>query len=344
QHGDRHRRLSPRHRRVASHQIVERAEQAPPAFRPVAAALSHCVAPAIYRQRPCEALGGVPRRQSAGRGQRRTARRRRPSHGGEDHSPPDDGRNCRLRGSDSQSFRHRRVRFRTRTRHAPAVAAWREALCHRNLGACHSGRCRPARRPARRFRRRARTPCRPCRAGASFSAPTARPGRSAIAGAAPAQSCGAVTMLRPQRPRGALNFAVTWLGYFVLVARALGPSGYGMVASVFALLVVFGAFAGWGSDHVLIRNVTEAPERFGRYFGNALLQITATLLPLGLLVYATQSFVIGMAPLALALFVVGDLFFGRLHVLATCCFMAFERGTDLLLINIAFSLIRLVAC
>ena len=161
-------------------------------------------------------------------------------------------------------------------------------------------------------------------------------------------------MLRPQRPRGALNFAVTWLGfivrlvgqlgYFLLVARALGPSGYGMVASVFALLVVFGAFSGWGSDHVLIRNVTEAPERFGRYFGNALLQITATLLPLGLLVYATQSFVIGMAPLALALFVVGDLFFGRLHVLATCCFMAFERGTDLLLINIAFSLIRLVAC
>jgi len=161
-------------------------------------------------------------------------------------------------------------------------------------------------------------------------------------------------MARPQRSRGALNFAVTWLGfivrlvgqlgYFLLVARALGPSGYGMVASVFALLVVFGAFSGWGSDHVLIRNVTEAPERFGRYFGNALLQLAVTLLPLGLLVYATQSVVIGMAPLAVALFVVGDLFFGRLHVLATCCFMAFERGADLLLINIAFSLIRLVAC
>ena len=117
----------------------------------------------------------------------------------------------------------------------------------------------------------------------AFSRPPRAGAAPPMLGAAPAQRRGAVTMLRPQRPRGALNFAVTWLGfivrlvgqlgYFLLVARALGPSDYGMVASVFALLVVFGAFAGWGSDHVLIRNVTEAPERFGRYFGNALMQI-----------------------------------------------------------------------
>ncbi|MGH6981604.1 MAG: oligosaccharide flippase family protein, partial [Stellaceae bacterium] len=175
-----------------------------------------------------------------------------------------------------------------------------------------------------------------------------------IARAAAPQSRGAVIMSRPGRPRGALNFAVTWLGfivrlvgqlgYFLIVARALGPHDYGMVASVFALLIVFGAFAGWGSDHILIRAVTAAPERFGRYYGNALIQTAVTVLPLGLLVYGTQSVVIGMAPLALAAFALGDLLFGRLHVLATCCFMAFERGGDLLLINAAFSLIRLLAC
>jgi O-antigen/teichoic acid export membrane protein len=153
---------------------------------------------------------------------------------------------------------------------------------------------------------------------------------------------------------GAANFAVTWisfvirlvgqLGYFLLVARALGPHDYGMVASVFALLIVFGAFAGWGSDHVLIRHVSVTPDRFGNYFGNALIQNAATVLPLGLIVFGAQSLTVGMAPLAFAIFALGELFFARLYVVAVSCFMAYERGGDLFLINSCFSLVRLATC
>jgi O-antigen/teichoic acid export membrane protein len=154
--------------------------------------------------------------------------------------------------------------------------------------------------------------------------------------------------------RGTVNFAVTWisfvirltgqLGYFLLVARALGPHDYGMVASVFALLVVFGAFAGWGSDHVLIRHVTATPDRFGDYFGNALIQTAITALPLGLIVFGAQSLTVGMTPLAFAIFALGELFFARLYAIAVAAFMAFERGGDLFVINSGFSLIRLAAC
>lgn len=164
---------------------------------------------------------------------------------------------------------------------------------------------------------------------------------------------GAVIDPAAGRLRGPLNFGVTWLsfivklvgqlGYFLLVARALGPHDYGVVASVTALLMVFGSFAGWGSDHILIRHVTAAPERFGAYFGNALFQTVATALPLGLIVYVAQDVTIGMAPLAFAAFAVGELFFVRLHVLAVSCFMAFERGGDLMVLNAGFSLLRLVA-
>jgi O-antigen/teichoic acid export membrane protein len=164
----------------------------------------------------------------------------------------------------------------------------------------------------------------------------------------------AVAAQSSRRGRGVLNFGVTWisfiirlagqLGYFLLVARALGPHDYGMVASVFALLVVFGSFSSWGSDHILIRTVTAAPERFRDYFGNALLMTAATVLPLGLFVYGAQAVAVGMAPLPFAAFAVGELFFTRLLACSVACFMAFERGGDLFVVNSFFSLTRLGTC
>jgi O-antigen/teichoic acid export membrane protein len=159
---------------------------------------------------------------------------------------------------------------------------------------------------------------------------------------------------RPGRFRGFANFAITWLsflirlvgqvGYFLLVARALGPHDYGMVASVFALLVVFGSFSSWGADHVLIRTVTKAPEKFRDYFGHGLIMTAATALPLGVLVLGVQSLAVGMPLLAFAAFAAGELFFARLHAVSVACFLAFERGSDLLVINGFFSLMRVATC
>jgi O-antigen/teichoic acid export membrane protein len=165
---------------------------------------------------------------------------------------------------------------------------------------------------------------------------------------------GAVTGPPSRRLGGALNFGVTWasfivrlggqLGYFLLVARGLGPHDYGMVASVFALLVVIGSFSSWGSDHILIRTVTKTPERFRDYFGNTLIMTAATAVPLALLVYGAQTFAVGMAVLPFAAFAIGELFFGRLLAVSVSCFMSFERGTDLLVINSFFSGMRIATC
>ncbi|HEY5209774.1 MAG TPA: polysaccharide biosynthesis C-terminal domain-containing protein [Stellaceae bacterium] len=153
---------------------------------------------------------------------------------------------------------------------------------------------------------------------------------------------------------GVRNFAVTWfsfivrlvgqLGYFLLIARGLGPHNYGMVASVIALLTVSSAVCGWGSDHVLIRHVTVAPERFGAYFGNALLQNAVTALPLGLLAFGAQYLMVGMATWAFVAFALGELLFARLHVVAVAAFMAFERGNDLFVLNAGFGMLRVAAC
>jgi O-antigen/teichoic acid export membrane protein len=154
--------------------------------------------------------------------------------------------------------------------------------------------------------------------------------------------------------RGALNAGVTWmgfvvrlvgqLGYFLLVARALGPHDYGMVASVTALLVVTASFAGWGADHVLIRHVTAAPERFADCFGHALIMIVATALPLAAIAYGVQYLAIGMEVLPFAAFALGELVLVRFNAVAVAGFMAFERGRDLLIVNSIVSLIRLGAC
>jgi O-antigen/teichoic acid export membrane protein len=154
--------------------------------------------------------------------------------------------------------------------------------------------------------------------------------------------------------QGALNFGVTWvgfvirligqLGYFLLVARALGPHDYGLVASATALLVVIAAFAGWGGDHVLIRHVTATPERFADYFGHAMILIGVTLLPLALVGYGLEWAMIGMAALPFAAFAFGELVLQRINATLIAAFMAFERGRDLLLVNSLVSVVRLAAC
>ena len=154
--------------------------------------------------------------------------------------------------------------------------------------------------------------------------------------------------------RRSTNTGVTWasflvrlvgqLGYFLLVARALGPHGYGIVASTTAILIIAASFAGWGADHILIKHVTAAPEKFSEYFGNALILTAATLLPLALVTYGISYFAVGMAPLAFAAFAVGELFWTRIHAILVAAFMAFEKGTGLFVVNTTFSFVRLATC
>src|SRR5277367_475342 len=60
-------------------------------------------------------------------------------------------------------------------------------------------------------------------------------------------------------------------GYFILIARALGPGEYGAFVGTVALIALVAPFGGLGSGNLLVKNVSRNRELFGEYWGNALL-------------------------------------------------------------------------
>ncbi len=63
--------------------------------------------------------------------------------------------------------------------------------------------------------------------------------------------------------------------YFILIARLLGPSEYGMYAGAFALTSIIGQYSGMGSGTLFLRYVTADPRQFSVYWGNILMTTTA---------------------------------------------------------------------
>ena len=61
--------------------------------------------------------------------------------------------------------------------------------------------------------------------------------------------------------------------YFIIIARTLGVQQYGAFVSVTALINIFVPFASWGSEHILVKNVSRERSLFAEYWGNALLII-----------------------------------------------------------------------
>ena len=61
--------------------------------------------------------------------------------------------------------------------------------------------------------------------------------------------------------------------YFIIIARVLGVQKYGAFVSVTALVSILAPFASWGSDHILVKNVSRKRSFFAEYWGNALLII-----------------------------------------------------------------------
>jgi O-antigen/teichoic acid export membrane protein len=59
-------------------------------------------------------------------------------------------------------------------------------------------------------------------------------------------------------------------GYFILIARALGPSQYGAFVGAVALIALVGPFGGLGMGNILVKNVSRDRSLFPTYWGNAL--------------------------------------------------------------------------
>jgi O-antigen/teichoic acid export membrane protein len=62
-------------------------------------------------------------------------------------------------------------------------------------------------------------------------------------------------------------------GYFIIIARALGPEQYGAFIGATSLISIVAPFASLGAGNLLIKNVSRNRALFSEYWGNALFMI-----------------------------------------------------------------------
>src|ERR1041385_2168081 len=66
------------------------------------------------------------------------------------------------------------------------------------------------------------------------------------------------------------------IGYFIIIAHALGPTGYGSFVACSALIGMMSPFASCGTGHVMIKYVARDRSVLPAYLGNALLVTMAS--------------------------------------------------------------------
>src|SRR5579863_10541710 len=114
--------------------------------------------------------------------------------------------------------------------------------------------------------------------------------------------------------------------YFVLLARLLGSSEYGVLAGAAALVNIFSQYSGMGAGILFLRYVSPDHSKFREYWGNILLSaaLVGTTVVVGLRV--TGGWFLGpQAVWILVILAIGDCLCSQLTSAAAQVFQAFER-------------------
>ncbi|TMQ07213.1 MAG: polysaccharide biosynthesis protein [Deltaproteobacteria bacterium] len=114
--------------------------------------------------------------------------------------------------------------------------------------------------------------------------------------------------------------------YFVLVAHALHPAGYGAFVAAMALVMIAAPFASLGAGIVMVKNVARDPTMLSVYWGNALAIVAASGAALLLVILGAAHAVLpATIPLALVLALgVAELVFARTVEICAQVFQAFQ--------------------
>jgi O-antigen/teichoic acid export membrane protein len=133
--------------------------------------------------------------------------------------------------------------------------------------------------------------------------------------------------------------------YFLLIARALGPGGYGAFVGAVSLVALVAPFSNWGTGFLLIKNVSRDRATFNDCWGTAL-GVTA-LSGCGLLclvLFVSRILWAGSVPLKIVLLVgISDLILVRTIDLATQAFVAVEVLRKSAEVNVVLSAARTLA-
>src|SRR2546422_444455 len=133
--------------------------------------------------------------------------------------------------------------------------------------------------------------------------------------------------------------------YFILIARALGPDGYGAFAGVVALVALASPFSGLGMGNILIKNVARDRETFGESWGTGVVAValSGTLLLL-LIVIASALILPSAIPVVLVVVVcLSDILFLKLVDLSGQAFQAVQQLRETAALPVMVSVLRLFA-
>jgi O-antigen/teichoic acid export membrane protein len=130
--------------------------------------------------------------------------------------------------------------------------------------------------------------------------------------------------------------------YFVLIARSLGPDGYGAFVTVVAMAALLGPFSGLGTANLFIKNVRSGKREASICWGNGILLtvLSGTLLScLGVGLSALLHLKTG--PLVVTIICVADLVLLKVTELAAFGFAAMDQMKQTSIQSVVVSLLRL---
>lgn len=134
-------------------------------------------------------------------------------------------------------------------------------------------------------------------------------------------------------------------GYFVIIARVLGPEQYGAFVGVSALISILAPFASLGGGNLLIKNVSRNKALFAEYWGNALWMIFVSGFGLfALVLLIAPATLPSTIPLLLIVLVcLTDLIFARILDVAGQAFQAVLWLSKTAQLNILPQVTRIIA-
>jgi O-antigen/teichoic acid export membrane protein len=131
-------------------------------------------------------------------------------------------------------------------------------------------------------------------------------------------------------------------GYFVLIARSLGPDAYGAFVTVVAMAALLGPFSGLGTANLFIKNVRSGKREASICWGNGILLtvLSGTLLScLGVGLSALLH--LKTVPLVVTIICVADLLLLKVTELAAFGFAAMDQMKQTSIQSVVVSLLRL---
>jgi O-antigen/teichoic acid export membrane protein len=130
-------------------------------------------------------------------------------------------------------------------------------------------------------------------------------------------------------------------GYFIVIARLLGSTNYGIYTAAFALVAIVSQFSSLGSGYVFLRYVSADRSKFAEYFGN----ILAITLSVGALLVVALVFighiVLDSTHASIVLFIaIGDTICQQLISTLGQVFQTFEKLRVMAQLNVSIGALR----